>query len=438
MTAGSLIFLHLSDIHFHRRSGKAGDLDDDLRRQLENDAVAVRRGLPGFTGILVSGDVAFSGQPQEYDFAKGWLTGLCDKLGCPPEDIWTVPGNHDVDRGVVNKSWLVRQLHVGLRPTKPADVDHAMSQLFADPKAFEAVHEPLAAYNRFAQSYDCEAGGNGQLHWESDLPLNDGSVLRLRGANSALISTSADDDEANRLVVGSLQSLPPVLPGVTHLLLCHHPPDWVWERDQFEDNLRSRVPLALFGHKHVQRVVRVDNSLRVFAGAVQPSRGETGWLPRYNFLALSVDGTGGGRSLRVDILPRLWHDLDKEFRAERDRDGRDTITHSIPLPAWAAPAGLPAAKPAGPAATATAEGRVMNPERRLTYRFFDLPYSRRMEVVQKLGLIADEDEGVREDDRYKRYFERARSRNLLGVLWQEVEGRHSDGRSGENPFAQPK
>jgi hypothetical protein len=436
MTAESLLFLHLSDIHFHRRSGKPGDLDDDLRRQLEHDAATVRKGLPGFTGILVSGDIAYSGQQKEYEIAKAWLTKLCGTLGCKPEDVWTVPGNHDVDRGVVKKSWLIQGMHARLRTPDPTGVDREMADMLSDAKAFEALHEPLAEYNRFAHSYECQAGVGGQLQWDSDLPLNDGSVLRLRGANSALISGSGEDDAGNRLVVGTQQSLPPASAGVTHLLLCHHPPDWLWERDQFEDNLKARVAVALFGHKHVQRVTKVDNSLRVFSGAVQPSRGESGWSPRYNFLALTVDGTGSGRTLRVDLMPRVWHDQHKEFRADRGRDGHDTVTYSLNLPAWAPVAvGPPKADLTGPRPE---DGRVMNPERRLTFRFFDLPYSSRMDVVQKLGLIEDEDEGVREADRYKRYFERAHERNLLAQLWQEVESRQADGRPDENPFTQPK
>ena len=50
--------------------------------------------------ILVGGDIAFKGSPAEYKVARAWLLELARQCGCPPEGIYVVPGNHDVDRGV--------------------------------------------------------------------------------------------------------------------------------------------------------------------------------------------------------------------------------------------------------------------------------------------------------------------------------------------------
>jgi 3',5'-cyclic AMP phosphodiesterase CpdA len=123
MSDKPLVFLHLSDIHFSKRSGRAGDLDEDLRRELEADALGVRRTFDHFTGILVSGDIAFSGQSAEYDTAKSWLNRLCAALGCPPEDVWVVPGNHDVERAEVWGSFGLQLVRAGLRPADPRGVE---------------------------------------------------------------------------------------------------------------------------------------------------------------------------------------------------------------------------------------------------------------------------------------------------------------------------
>lgn len=77
----------------------------------------------------------------------------------------------------------------------------------------------------------------------------------------------------------------------------------------------------------------------------------------------------------------------------------------------------------------------MNPARRIIFRFFDLPCSVRMKVVTKLGLVADEDEGLPKQERYRRYFQRAKERSVLDRLWVEVEKQHADGKPAENPFA---
>ena len=270
----------------------------------------------------------------------------------------------------------------------------------------------------------------------------------MRGINSALICSEKDDDGNNRLVVGSDQSLPPEESGVTYLAMCHHPPDWIWERDQFSDDLNARVAVTLFGHKHRQRVERVNDTLRIVAGAVHPSRSESGWLPTYNFIALSVEGKADGRRLVVRIKPRVWNDRDKRFQADFDAGGADTIVHELPLPPWAPIASSPTDGSAAGSPTTTlpgaasdrgtsvaVEGRLMNPERRLTFRFFDLPYTHRMDVIQALRLIQDDNEVVREDERYRRYFQRAKEKGLLGKFWEEVEKRHADGKPEANPFA---
>ena len=442
MSDNPLVFLHISDIHFSKRSGRPGDLDEDVRRELEHDALRVRKGFDHFTGILVSGDIAFSGQEAEYNTAKSWLNRLCESLECPAEDVWVVPGNHDVDRGEVRASYLLQAVRKGLRPADPRAVQLEIANLVGDRGSMELTHKTFSNYNLFATGYGCQVGGD-RLHWQHDLVLNDRSTLRLWGMNSALVSGDDDDENQNRMVIGTIQSRPPREDGVTYLAMCHHPLDWVWDRDQVNEDLKSRIAVTLFGHKHKLNIEQVDNTLRVAAGAVHPSRAESEWLPRYNYLAVSVVGGKGKRQLKVEVWSRLWHDSNRCFQPDYADGGNESRTYRLPLPDWQAPAstasggvGMTAAGGPPPAVgpSVAVEGRLVNPERRLAYRFFDLPYSRRMEVVQSLGLIADEDEHLREDERYRCYFIRAKEQTLLNRFWREVESRHSNGRPDDNPF----
>lgn len=433
-----IVFLHLSDIHFSWRSNSYYDPDLDLRRELVTDAVRMMGKVKVCSGILVSGDIAFAGKPDEYEKARDWLCELCKQLSCPEEAVWTVPGNHDVDREVVRKSSIIQDKHEKLRKGDAAkgELENELRRLHDDAEAFEALHRPLAAYLRFASGYKCVPKPKC-LYWEDEMPLNDGSILRLRGCNSALVSGEKDDENSNRLVVGRHQMLAPKEDGVANLIMCHHPLDWLHDRDAIKDNLKARAQIGLFGHKHIQRVEQSDDLLLVMAGAIHPDRGEGGWQPRYNYLGLSVVNQEGQRYLAVNLWPRRWDDVQKQFVADFDNDGSDHRTYQLKLPTWQP---LPKTEKEnvesfGSGTEVTEEGKIVNPKRRLVYRFHSLPYVTRLEVVTKLKLVADEDQNLSEDERYPMYFRRAEQKGILDQLWTVIEQQHGVDLPGENPFA---
>lgn len=181
----TLVLLHLSDIHFRHRRGF--DLDEDIRNELELDVPELAGHLPAVTGVLVTGDTAFDGHSEEFESATRWLKTLCARVGCPAERVWVVPGNHDVERSVIDGSPLLQMIHRELRPSDAAQVDERVRQYMTDPIAGPLLLRPLNNYNHFAAQFGC-ACSHAQLYWEQDLPLNDGFVLRLRGVNSVLIS----------------------------------------------------------------------------------------------------------------------------------------------------------------------------------------------------------------------------------------------------------
>ena len=74
-----MLLLHLSDIHFRKGEvGTAMDPNAHLRRELLRDAVAQCERIGAVPdAILISGDVAFAGDPDEYAYALSWLDELC-------------------------------------------------------------------------------------------------------------------------------------------------------------------------------------------------------------------------------------------------------------------------------------------------------------------------------------------------------------------------
>ena len=174
--------------------------------------------------------------------------------------------------------------------------------------------------------------------------------------------------------------------GVVNLLMCHHPLDWLHDRDALRDSLKARVRVALFGHKHVQRLERADDT--VIVASVQFTRTATREMEPRHLLGLSVATNGEQRHLAVEVWPRIWDDVNKVFKADFDNAGSERRSYQLPLPAWhPPPPSVESVRGPGDSATVvTAEGKIVNPKRRLVYRFHGLPYVRRLEVVTKLKL----------------------------------------------------
>lgn len=437
-----LVLIHLSDIHFSRSSGAdVHDLDADLRNELLRDVTKLSKGLGGATGILVTGDIAYSGQRAEYDNAAAWLADLCREIGCPEENVWVVPGNHDVDRKVAGRK-VTKSLHEGIRAKAEADIDAELREVLSDPQSADALLAPLGEYNGFAARFQCSISKEKPF-WERDLVLDCGTVLRMRGLTSTFVS-NANDAKGN-IVLGTAQASAPRADGVLYLTLCHHPPDWLSDQDAVITQLESRVHIQLFGHKHAQRVQVINGKLRLTAGAMHPERHERGWVPMYNIVEIT---RRDDERIAVRLFQRRWHPTETCFVADQDpstgRDYREFIWNEYPRPDGnlKRPADALGMTPADLAVSAvipatTAEvARAMptpNHQRRLTYRFLTLPFRHQFAIAQSLDVLTDEDRALSNEPLFREVFKRAADRGLLGKLWQETEMKHPDP-ADFNPF----
>ncbi|EKR5637535.1 metallophosphoesterase, partial [Escherichia coli] len=174
-----MLILHLSDIHFRKSEIQtAQDPNFHLRNELIRDAAqqCTRLGAPDV--VVVSGDIAFSGDPEEFSFATDWLERLCGACGCSMESVFVVPGNHDVVRNLADRN-LVQMIHQKIK-TAPNPNAEIMRQL-SDPDARRLLYESLDNYNQFAQQFFCSLLPPDRTRVVRDVALNDGSTLRLWG-----------------------------------------------------------------------------------------------------------------------------------------------------------------------------------------------------------------------------------------------------------------
>jgi hypothetical protein len=267
-----LAFIHLSDIHFRRgRTGDVHDEDQVLRNELQLD---LRRLAPRFSrldGLIVSGDMAFAGKPEEFEYAARWLETVRELVGCPPDAVMVIPGNHDVDRAFVEKDGEVHQLQTQIRQAAAfPGYDDRLANILRDEAHGTTLLRPLDAYNAFARAYQCQIDRTRPF-WERDFPLRRDTKLRIRGIATTVLSGVDDDPPLmGKMLYGGAQRAILREPNVRYAIVGHHPPSWSLEGDTADQVFSTFASLQIFGHKHEQWVTRIGESVRMIAGAVHP------------------------------------------------------------------------------------------------------------------------------------------------------------------------
>ena len=118
-------FLQISDIHFR----SLPDERDDC--------------------ILICGDVAFSGNTEEYEQrAKVFINNLLEITQCQTAQVYMVPGNHDKDRNAKyqNTRWMFRECMLNAEK-----IDNHFFDLYKEENdVYSKCLMPFDAYYNFA------------------------------------------------------------------------------------------------------------------------------------------------------------------------------------------------------------------------------------------------------------------------------------------------
>nr|VFJ49542.1 MAG: 3',5'-cyclic AMP phosphodiesterase CpdA [Candidatus Kentron sp. DK] len=437
-----MLLLHISDIHFRAPDCTTPHLDPErpFRARLLQDVENRIATLGPVGAILVTGDVAYNGDPVEYDTAFRWLEELAGACGCPLERVYVVPGNHDVDRNIAREP-AVREAQQAIRDAESHHRERTLRDRFSDTDASHALLKPLTAYNDFAKRFGCQVYPPERLYWKQDLALDNGVWLRIHGLTSTLLS--GDKDTRGSLYLSPLQTVLDPVDNVVNLVMCHHPPDWFMDYDDVNDAICSRAAIHLFGHNHRQRITDSSDYIRFSAGAVNPDRHEPGWEPGYNLIDVKIAGESMDRNLDIEAHVLRWQSSPEKFVLKQTRRGEEVFRHRIPVPD----------RPYTPQATGdtnvpittvdsvpvhdepTHDGNdgpdgeaAMSNEstRNLVFRFWNLTISQRREIARKLGLITEDELSLPESERYGRALIRAAERGQLNEIAGEIRKREKN------------
>ncbi|MGO4367768.1 metallophosphoesterase [Pseudomonas sp. PAB10] len=431
-----MLMLHISDIHFKSPDCLDQWMDPEfpIRTRMMRDLTEQVRKLGNVGAILIGGDIAFKAATDEYQTARGWIQQLSEISGCPKERIFVVPGNHDVDRGIIKGSVQIQNVQHAIASTPLAGREWKLKQQLRDETTGQLLFQAHSAYNEFAAPFGCQIWPTKPF-WHQDIPLDDGVSLRIYGLTSTLLSgREGNDDKERDLYLSPLQTVLDPAPNTLNLVLCHHPIDWLEDGEAVDDALNARAAFHVFGHKHKQRLQMDPSYVRFAAAAVNPSRNEQPYNPGYNLIRLQVDGAGAERCVKVEVYQRRMQDNPERFIAIQTNQGQDFFTSSILVPVEVAiPAptseSIRAATPAdesheystGTQAIQDAEATMGEEDTRdLLYRFWNLSSSQRRDIVTSLDLLKDGEMKLPEPERYGRALIRAAQLNIMDKIAAEV------------------
>jgi hypothetical protein len=191
----------------------------------------------------------------------------------PSDKLFMVPGNHDLDRTII-EDFLPSALQ------HPLTTDKEVHDWLGDKKKRDRLLEPFEAYQSFVSRYT----GQSDPAFASILRFETkGFSVGMLGLNSAWMSGRVRDrnnpteiDDARSLLIGEPQ-LHDALEGIAgdnlRIVVMHHPFDWLnnFDRNHVEERVVRSVHFTLCGHQHVGGISVVagtgGNSVVVPAGA---------------------------------------------------------------------------------------------------------------------------------------------------------------------------
>ena len=227
----SFSIIHLSDIHL------VGNSD-----RINNRVIALKQACAGAIRnacdvvVAITGDVAYSGQTEQYQQADKILCEVSDYLRTEKNSnvsIVMVPGNHDCNFGNTNS---VRDVLINsINPSIDADY-------------FKTVNSTQENYAQFASKYGLQL--NSVIETQ-EISVSGEKILFIK-TNTAWMSVL--HETPGRIIIPES-----MYPEIDHddykliIALYHHPENWLNpdNKTKYIDFVRHNADIVLVGHEHL-------------------------------------------------------------------------------------------------------------------------------------------------------------------------------------------
>jgi predicted phosphodiesterase len=324
-------WVHLSDLHF--KAGEDYDANIVLDELLE-DLARHRAGMGLFPDfVVISGDLAYSGQAEEYELVTSFLDRLLGVLGLTKDRLLLVPGNHDANLAEVSS--VANMVHESLvARTQPDDFRRAVAAAVGDEYGREMLFGRLNNYRALVADF-----------LGDDLPLDPcygfaikrlalaGKEVVLIGLNSSGLARGGKGDKG-RLLVGERQvraAFKQALSADLRIGVMHHPFEWLHrlDRSDVEPLMLQGCDFVLHGHLHQLAATGLSTpdarSMVLAAGACYKTRR---YPNAYHWVQLDLAAGQGQLYLRrySDKAGGFWTKDVMSYRSTEDG------TWTFPLP----------------------------------------------------------------------------------------------------------
>jgi predicted phosphodiesterase len=425
----ALQIAHLSDIHFKDETTQIGhDANEHMREDIILDLIKITKEYGKLDAIIVSGDVAFSGKETEFKSARNWLHEILDRTNSKDAEIIVCPGNHDVDRDEFKNDESIFEAQNAIRALKTHDaIQHKLNARLQTEAGKSLLMRSLQNYNNFALEFGCEFEVSREKYaWHRDLNLNDGSVLRVRGLNSTMFCGMKD--VKRQLFLGRNAWAIKKQPGVEYLAFAHHPPSWLIDETEMGSELDDKAAIQMYGHEHTAKIAPGIRSVKMFAGAVNPERDHSEWVPGYNFVQVQVNNESGKRKLCVQVHSRQWQSTPpSQFTLYRGQEPDGTHKYEFELPEW-----NPSAKPihkkvseVEPELKAAMDDTTPEPRHKMTNHeflrlFFNLSFPEKKKIFDELNLSDPKEDSLPQYLQVKNSLTRAKERGQIEAIVNKI------------------
>jgi predicted phosphodiesterase len=376
-------WVHLSDWHQHADSFDRQVVRDALMRDLRGRA-AINPALAHVDLVVFSGDVAFSGQPEEYATAARRFFGpLFTALGLGREGwkrLFVVAGNHDLARDALDR--------VGPGLLEQVAGREGAEEALGRPEGRRELLAPFAGFNEFVRGR-VPAVGASPYAYRRRVRVGRGRTVALIGLNSSWLSARHRDttgavDDYGRLAVGERQvyeALERAGAADLRIAVMHHPLSWLRESDRcrVQERLFRGCDLILHGHEHMPgvNVLQYERGDVVIipAGACYDRRAaqDPRYTNSYNLVAVDFESGEG------TVYLRRWNDVGGRWQADRDVSPGGEVCFT-----------LPSEKPRSPDQVAAVRSLVTRDRAALRRRVFDevdVEIRQRLVTVRGVSLV---------------------------------------------------